>query len=219
MSVRKYLKDDLKFVIFSEIYNKHVAPKSKREALNILNTAIEVFADKGFHGTTKSMVAKRYGASTAKITYYFGSLDELKLSAIKYTRYLFQSYVIGEITQKKTPIEMFNCYFDCCMTWPRYFAGHTRLWISFLHQCTHTKEFEKINTEAVEVGRQRLEEMIRLGKAQGDFKCEDEAQAASIIHTLITGLLLSNASELESEASDLRIKTIKNHCVAILTSP
>lgn len=189
------MKNDIKFVVFSEIYQRHSAPKSKREALSILSSAIELFGKKGFNTTTMSMIAKHYGTSTTKVSYYFGTLPELQTSAIKYTRYLFQSYVVDEMSKKKTSLEMFNCYFTCCITWPRYFESHTRLWISFLHLCTLKEELRAINTQAVDVGFLRLVELIQLGQESGQFICKDERKVAKLIQTLVTGLLLANASE------------------------
>ncbi len=218
MSIRKYLKDDMNFVLFSEIYYRYSSPKAKREALNILNGAIELFARKGFQTTTLSMVAKRYGSSTTKVLYYFGSLEELRLSAIKYTRYLFQSYVVEQMEKGATPRDKFLIYFECCLTWPRYFGNHTSLWVSFLHLCTLDDKLKAINTAAVIVGSDRLTELIRAGKQMGEFACDDEKQSARMIQSLLTGLLLSNASEEHDQTNSDLNEAVKSTCLVILQS-
>jgi len=214
--MRKYLKDEIRFLLFSEIYDRHSSPKAKRQALNILDSAIELFAKKGFHATTKKMIARHHGCSESLVTNYLGKLEDIQMESIKYTRYLFQSYVVDEMTTKTTYTEMFKCYLESCILWPNHFQNHTSLWISFLHQCTQDPQLKRVNTIAVEIGFERLTELIRLGKEAGEFTYVDLELTAHSIHLIITGLLLSNASEEMGDKSDARFKAAKDYSLKIL---
>jgi AcrR family transcriptional regulator len=52
-----------------------VAPKDKRET--ILQAALELIAERGFHGAPMAQVAQRAGVSAGIIYHYFASKDEL----------------------------------------------------------------------------------------------------------------------------------------------
>lgn len=52
-----------------------MAPKDKRET--ILHAALELIAERGFHGAPMSVVAQRAGVSAGIIYHYFASKDEL----------------------------------------------------------------------------------------------------------------------------------------------
>lgn len=50
-------------------------PTGKRQA--ILDTALELFTERGFHGTPTSLIAKEAGVATGTLFYYFKTKEEL----------------------------------------------------------------------------------------------------------------------------------------------
>src|SRR5262245_64943612 len=52
-----------------------MAPRDKRET--ILQAALELIAERGFHGAPMALVAQRAGVSAGIIYHYFASKDEL----------------------------------------------------------------------------------------------------------------------------------------------
>lgn len=215
MAIRNFLKDDLRFILFSEIYLFTTSAKAKRKALNIVETAIDVIAVHGMKKSTLAMVAKRSKMSESSILYYFSSFQNLQIFCLKYSRVLYQKYVISNVTKSQNPIKMFELYFDSCLLWPRYFPKHKALWIDLFHQTLTSKKMRAFSTEMVTVGFERLHELIRLGHESGHFHSTNSLQTARTIHILITGLLLSEATE-ENELIEQQNEIIKSQCFQIL---
>lgn len=65
----------------------------KRE--HIMNTAIELFAEKGFEGTSVRDLAQRADVNVAMVNYYFGSKDKLFEAIVEYKA----SYMRGKMDE------------------------------------------------------------------------------------------------------------------------
>ena len=211
----KYLRDNAKFLLFSEIYFKFQSHGSKRKALAIVESAIQLFAKKGFENTTLNMIVNDTGLSRSTIFYYFSTLEEIQLYSLKYIRVLYQSYVVSTLKEKEKALESFDAYFDSCFKWPELFGSYTSVWLNFLYKSRSNKKFCSINSEAVEVGFYRLISIIDRGCEEGVFKCQNSRDTARIIHLLITGLLLSEATERDELIESQRDK-VKEECLRLL---
>ena len=76
-----------------------------------------------------------------------------------------------------------------------FFQMHAKLWLLFFYHCAIHPKFKKLNSEMQEMGRVRIEALIRAGLESGAFKCEDPALAAKNLQAVINGYLVLALTE------------------------
>jgi AcrR family transcriptional regulator len=199
---RLQIKADVRYLLFSEIYYKLEEPKAKRKAFAILESTIQCLAKKGFEGVTLEMIAREAAVTRPLIKYYFNDLDDLIISAIKFIRLFFQKFVVDQMMRERDEVRMLERYAKACFQWTDIYKSHSQVWLAFLHRCTRSKSERALNTIAVQVGEQRLSELLAQGKEKGLFRHENSAQTAKIIQTLITGAMVTvNAEDFDDPAA------------------
>jgi AcrR family transcriptional regulator len=121
MAISKYLKDDLRYILFTDIYHRVSTGKGKKTAHKIIEYTIDYIAKNNFKNVNLKHIATETNVSVSQINYYFGTQSQLKLFAIKYTRYLYQDYVIQQMLKGQSFTKMFENYFDSCLNWPKHY--------------------------------------------------------------------------------------------------
>lgn len=214
MNQKLRIKDDIKYLLFSEIYLRFDRPATKRKAFSILEASIGTFAKKGFEQATIEMIAREAGVSRTLLKYYFSSLDELVEYAIKYIRLLYQKFAISALVSGQTADQMLANYIEACFVWAESFPLHSQVWHSFLHRCARSKKSRAMNTTAVNAGHERLTALIELGMSQKIFNCDNSQEAARMIQVLITGGLWSFVTEDIKDQKHF-VRSLSNQCLKI----
>jgi AcrR family transcriptional regulator len=217
----KLIKDrdqELRRLIFSEIYLRYSEPKTLRRAQVIMEAAIQCIGKRGIRQVTIQMVAREAGVTRPLIKYYFADLNELLQLSIRYIRLLFQKLAIGAMTKSKRPDEMLAHYVDSCFFWVENFKIHSRAWLDFLHLCMHSKSARETNTQAVQTGEGRIAALLEKGRDEGVFQFSDAALAAKLVQTIITGGLMTYVSE-NLDHPEAYAREIRESCLRILNCP
>lgn len=204
MAIRRFIRDDYRYVIFAELYDSSNSPQRNHRAQRIVESAIKVYARSGLMESSLNQIAIESGCSLSTLKNYFKSSNELRFFTLKYVRVLYQEYVIHEMSKGADPKEALEIYLDCCLRWPRYFIAHQKVWLSFLSFAAGDSKLREMNQEAVRVGFERLKDLIQKGVQHGQFnlKTRSADQCARVIHTLVTGVILSQATENSNFADD-----------------
>ena len=195
MSSTRLIRNDLKFLLFADLYNRLEEPKAKRRAFMLLEAAIQCFSRNGFENVTLQMIAHEAGVTRPLLRHYFNDLDDIRETSVKYIRLLFQKIAVNELEKGKDAEDALELYILSCFHWAENLKTHARVWFAFLHLCSHQKRYRKINSEAVIVGERRIISLIEYGVSSGAFVTKDTARAAKMIQTLITGALVTVGSE------------------------
>lgn len=213
----RIVRDDLKYLLFSEIYVKFGEPGARRRALGIVEAAIQCLARRGFGRVTVAMVAREAGVSRALVAYYFRSVEDVQDCAVKYIRLIYQRTVVDALGAKNSPREMLLAHVRACLEWTLHMRSHAIVWISYLHLCGRDSRRRKLNTLAVAVGTERLEALVRLGVEHGSFGPQDTKMAARSIQILITGAVISMCSETIDDSKGF-INHIQSACLQLAGS-
>lgn len=100
------------------------APRSKREV--ILDAALELFVDRGFHGTAVPALAQKAGVGAGTIYRYFENKEALVNELYRVCKTAIASHVIGALSMDMAPREMFSRFWRSTIEWaaanPRAFA-------------------------------------------------------------------------------------------------
>ncbi len=211
---RQIIKDDLRFLLFSEIYSRFDEPKTKRKAFALLEAAIQCFDRKGFEGTTLNMIAREAGISRPLLNHYFKGMQEIRETSIKYIRVLFQKIAVDAMSKSERPDEMLKQYIEACFFWAENFKTHRHVWLRFLSSCGKSKSDRLLNTRSVNAGSERLAQLLSKGQSTGVFTCSDHWQAARLIQLTVLGALTAYATENSSSNVDLSSSVIRQ-CMII----
>jgi AcrR family transcriptional regulator len=195
------IKDDVRYLLFSEIYSKFSEPKTQRKAFALLESAISTFDRKGFRDVTLTMIARESGSTRQLLSHYFDGLEEIRELALKYIRVIGQRIVISAIPADSPPDKMLKGYLDAHYFWAMNYKSHLRVWLGFLNSSARSKGDREMNVTAVTAGRNRLEELIRGGVVSGVFKNVDPQNAARLIQTTLLGYLVATLTEEDTAES------------------
>jgi AcrR family transcriptional regulator len=210
----KLIKHDLNYILFAEEYSRFKQPKAKRKAFILLEATIQCLARKGFGQVTLEMIAREAAVSRTLVKYYFKSLQEIELYALKYIRISAQKLAAGALEEIRDPQEMLCDYTKACLKWAHQYRTHALVWLSFVQRCGRDKSSRQLNSEAVAAGTQRIQSLLELGKTVGRFHCSDTAKAARMIQVIITGALCTIASENFADEKAF-VDDIQSQCLAI----
>lgn len=211
----KILRDDLRYLVFSEIFLRFDEPKRNRRAFSLIESAIQSFDRRGYVEVTFTMVARDAGISVQGLRAYFRNLEEVRDTSLKYIRLLGQKMALERIGKSKNPAHMLTDYVCVHFDWAKIYSVHARVWLSFLVSGTRRKSDRRVNQLAVTAGFERLIQMIQEGKRANIFRCEDEKAAAKLVQTLLTGWTLTLLTEdVDHEAQNTR--AVVNQCLTIV---
>jgi len=152
-------------------YAKGVARRQE-----ILDRAIEVFADKGAEGTSLRAIAEKIGVSHAALLHYFGSREELLVEVLREgERRRFDPHAKREVVGMMVRAAERN------VTIPGFVALYTTLLAGSLEaDKEYSREFFAARFARI---REELAELIRAGQEQGTIRrgIEPAAMAALVI--------------------------------------
>lgn len=152
-------------------YAKGVARRQE-----ILDRAIEVFADKGAEGTSLRAIAEKIGVSHAALLHYFGSREELLVEVLREGERRHGDprddlLVVGTMVRAA----------ERNVTIPGFVALYTSLLAGSLEaDKQYSREFFAARFARI---RERLAELIRVGQEEGTMRrgIQPEAMAALVI--------------------------------------
>lgn len=212
---KKIISEDLKHLIFDEIYHRYNEPKTRRKAFAVLESSINVFAKKGFENVTFKMISREAGLTPPSLRYYFSDLEEIKESSAKYVHIIAQKIVVEALTKSDEPHAMLNDYLWAHYAWASNFKNHLHLWLGFIFYSSRRKKERALNTEAVLNGAYRISEILAKGRKTGVFKHDNDFASARMIQTLILGWLTTISTE-DIENSRAYSSEVIQECMRIV---
>jgi AcrR family transcriptional regulator len=186
----------------------------------ILSAAEELFADKGFDGTSVRDIAHMAGVNLAMISYYFGSKEKLFESLVEY-RSGYTAGVIEEMArdEQTEPMEKMFKLIDFYVE--RILVNHR--FHNIISRQFSTLENSEIKETLFKMKQKNMEQIRKIindGEDQGVFrKVDPEMTVGTIIGTIsqmtlskdfycrILGIVLKDPNEFSPEWID----RLKNH--------
>ena len=157
-------------------YAKGVARRQE-----ILDRAIEVFADKGAEGTSLRAIAEKIGVSHAALLHYFGSREELLVEVLREGERRHSTYGHSDARVKDQVVGGMVRAAERNVTIPGFVSLYTSLLAGSLEaDKQYSREFFSMRFARL---RERLAELIRIGQEEGSIRrgVEPAAMAALVI--------------------------------------
>jgi len=158
---------------------------------HIINVAVELFAEKGFEGTSIRDIATKANVNVAMINYYFGSKEKLFECMVE-QKAAYTRGALEEIVNDKSlsEIEKIDCIIDSYVS--RLFTN--RIFHRVIHQEMMLNQRESLQQTIVNVlfpNSLVIRNVIESGIKKGVFKKVDSALVIATLVGTINQVLLS----------------------------
>ncbi|MER6946197.1 TetR/AcrR family transcriptional regulator [Nonomuraea sp. NPDC000554] len=155
---------------------------------DLLKTACEVIAERGFGHTRTLDIARAAGVSQALLFYHFETKDRLFEQAFSYAARLHLNALNQIERSERSPRERLKLLLKRCS--PTAGPDGWRLWIDAWAESMRNTDLEETSRRLDVRGRTLLREIIEDGVASGDFVCADPDGASWRIFALSDGLAI-----------------------------
>ena len=189
--------------------------------LQMLRAAAEVISERGFSETRIADVAKRAGASSPLVIYYFGTKDRLLLDALRYS----EQILFEQIQRLLSDVASVRDRLSTLVRWT--FAPHDSdlvpaiwgLWLDLWSQAIRREEVARGRAELDDRWRSVLVDVIRAGREDGDVGEVDARQFAIAFAAILDGLAIQIALNDPEVDADIAYRIAMNFAERELSLP
>ncbi len=151
----------------------------------ILSAAAEVIAERGLASTRIADVAERAGTSAPAVLYWFENKDMMLAEALTFDEDRFDAALEARLATLTSPAAKLVALIEACAN-----DYDWRLWVELWPRSLQDAGTAKARQELDDRWRELIADLIRDGKAAGEFRDCDPEQAALALAALIDGLSL-----------------------------
>jgi AcrR family transcriptional regulator len=177
--------------------------KGDRRRLQIMNAAIQVFAEGGTDFISLEDVSRKAKISRPLLQHYFPDKKLLFQISMRFIRAQFQDLAIAHIQRGKTPKERVIRYLESTFEWLEKNRIHGQAWLFFFYACSSDAKLRKEHTEMTALGEARIVALI-----EAEYGKENLESKAKIVQRLITGALLEIVTEEKLEFEVIKSQTL-----------
>lgn len=182
---------------------------SKKRKVQIAEGAIAAFSKYGPDGLNHGNTASQTGVSRTLVIHYFRTREDLFSFLVRYIRAVFQELAINELQRATTPKEMLIRYVGSTFVWVKQYEPHAKVWLYFLSRCSSEEQYRVFHTQVVSMGKDRIRELLEIGRKEKLFTFSDTFDVASMIQIIITGALVALGTEkLKITTDELESQTV-----------
>ncbi len=155
----------------------------------ILEVALRLFAEKGFHATSLAEIADAVGVSKGVISYHFDGKPELGAEVIRQRLRDYGEYVRGRIAKKQRGRDKLLEFFDACLDFSLDHVGSYLTFIDVLGSFDSLPEKQRMLAYVNSRTRTMLIEMVDQAKSEGDIHSSvPAADLADILQAAVEGI-------------------------------
>ncbi len=172
----------------------------------IMNAALELFGEQGFHATSISQIAEKAGISKGLMYNYFESKDDLLKNIID-NGFQVLSKMMLEVGQKSEPCEVLNDIIHFSIEHTKQNLTYWKLFMSLILQSSIQKDVEKM---IINFRNEAINQLTQIFKVMGKKNPQMEAYT---LGTVLDGIGFNMISASESFPIDeIEEYLIKTYC-------
>lgn len=169
----------------------------------IVDSAIETIAQRGFSHTTLNEIAKKAGVSTGVITYHFKNKDDLIEQSIKKLLDAPNAYVISCVDEQSTHRDRLRAYITANIEFMREHRSHSVALLYSIGSIGSAQERHRIMARQHAKIRKYLAKILKAGQEVEEFGAFHAETVAQILFAALEGVMLQWV--LDEEAIDLAL--------------
>ncbi|MCK4919874.1 MAG: TetR/AcrR family transcriptional regulator [Bacteroidales bacterium] len=177
--------------------------RESKKAL-IQEVALELFATKGYHSTSISMIAKKAGISKGLLYNYYESkedlLNEIVIHGLNQIMLMMDPNQDGEMTDNELESMIHESF--------EILKSHSRFWILYFSLLPQADVFEIVKNKFTEIYKVMTNMMTEYFRKRGD---EDPEAEAVILGSLLDGIYINYIFNREN----FPLEAVKNKLISI----
>ncbi|MGE0764662.1 MAG: TetR/AcrR family transcriptional regulator [Bdellovibrionales bacterium] len=177
--------------------------KGARRQLQIANSAVDLLARDSVANFSFEKLAQSCRVTRTLIYRYYPTFSDLMAFLGALIRHRYQEFVIKRMESQKNPAAIFKAYIGALLDWFEVYPNDAHVWLAYFHQSSVTANLRSKNKEMVDMGAERISQMLQMNAQQK----RDFSSQARCIQFLITGYLVSKATEERTPSEWKRLKT------------
>ncbi len=189
--------------------------RADQRVVQILEAAVRSYASVGLEETTFQKLSADCKVSRPLIHHYFKTKRDVFEAAVKFVRAHLQRQVVEAIQSESEPRAQFRAYVEAHMDWVKNHPDSASVAVLFFYYCAIDPKLRKLNTQLVDMGHERITAMLEVGIRKGAFARCDAKKKARTIQLVITGIVVSLATETSRDTTAGR-KAMLSECEALL---
>ncbi len=152
-----------------------------------IEAAIRLIAKKGGESLSFESLARMLKVRRSHLTYYFESVDELLLMAVKLVTATVQQLIVLRMHKAKTPQERLKALIDANGDWFENYPEQTPVMLYFNFKCHQAPVFRDLNDSILKAGHARLTAIFTEWPHDKSTKVKMDAQ---VIQNLIAAEMM-----------------------------
>jgi len=175
------------------------APPLSAKHIRLLRSTYRVMAEKGVQGLSLHHVADAAGVSKGTVLYYFGSKENLILSAMRWVLGRVAHRIRTAVFQAASAEDKVIAMIDAIFIDPRANRDFYLVFNDLLSYAARLDQFDALSATFRNSVNAVYAHIIEHGIQHGTFRITDAFEAASVVRAMIDGLSLQWLQEPEWE--------------------
>lgn len=176
---------------------------------DILDAALKLFVESGFHGTPTSKIAKEAGVANGTLFHYYKTKDELILALYSDIKTRMTDYIYSNVKQDQSFKNQVRTVYVNTLEW----VFENQLEFDFTQQFTNSPFLNLISSEEITKQSKSHLDMVRVGVENKTFKNIPVELLFNLINNQVYGV--SQYLNSEGFSADKR-KAVINNCFELL---
>lgn len=156
----------------------------------ILAAAREVVAERGYKAMRIADVARKSGASTGTVHYYFETKRDLMHAAFEWNFERSQERRAPLLDSTDDPRELLRAFVDSYLPADPVIVQSWHMWVELWGEALHDSDLQELNERVYGEWRRTMAAIIRDGQDTGRFVAGDPVVLANGLVAMIDGLAL-----------------------------
>ena len=194
--------------LFREILSFRPRTQETRLA-QLLGAAIDLLGEKGIDEVTFESVGKRAKMARSHVVYYFKNREELIESAIRFVAHSAQRHIAADLLEVGQSSELLENYFQANFNWLTKHPKHAAVMLLLYYESAFKKSRRKFHTEIREIGRKRIDAILRLDPRLEDLPAAKREALSRNLQNLLSGSLLTLFSIEKTDAKAILKETLE----------
>ena len=169
--------------------------KSQERKVQIIHSAIKIFAKEGAESLTYDLLAKKCGVTRQLIIHYFPDRVDIIKWGARFVRAHMQKFAVDQMSKYPSNKDQLTAYTRSTFEWTRNNPEYAKFWLYYYYLCSIKKTFKETNSILVEMGHKRILALLQSGYSKGEFANEPTLMSAKQIQNIITSGLLTVMTE------------------------
>jgi len=175
--------------LFQDILSFRPRTQETRLA-QLLTAAIDLLGEKGIDEVTFESVGKRAKMARSHVVYYFKNREELVESAIRFVAHTAQRHIAADLIELGQSDDLLENYFQANFRWATRHPKHTAVMTLLYYESCFKKSRRKFHTEIREVGRKRIDAILRLDPRLASVSPAKRECLSRNLQALLSGSIL-----------------------------